>query len=105
LTGVDLVLVVLEESLSGLSDYRRLATLLSHFRLPHLVVLNKVGIDAQVAKEMETAVRENGGEIAGRIPFDQSIPQALSRCETFLELPAYRPTIEAVSGQMLAMLA
>lgn len=104
LTGADLVLVVLEESLSGLSDYLRLAKLMAHFRLPHLVILNKVGISTEVATQIESAVSENGGSIAARIPFDPSIPQALSRCETFLELRDYRPIIEGLCQQLLTKL-
>ena len=104
LTGVDLVLVVLEESLSGLSDYQRLATLMSHFRLPHQVVLNKVGSDEQVAGRIETAVTANHGTITARIPFDPAIPQALSRCESLLELPEYRPVIEDLCEKLLAAL-
>lgn len=101
LTGVDLVIVVLEESLSGLSDYRRLATLISHFRLPHLVLLNKTGMNAEVAALTETAIAENGGIIAARIRFDPAIPQALSRRKTMLALPPYRQQIEVLCERML----
>ncbi|NOQ52696.1 MAG: hypothetical protein GQ578_10820 [Desulfuromonadaceae bacterium] len=94
LTGVDMVLAVLEESLSGLSDYRRLAKLMESFRIPHLVLINKTGIDPELGKRIETVVAENGGEIVARIPFDMEIPRSLSRRETLLDLPAYRPVIE-----------
>lgn len=104
LTGVDLVLVVLEESLSGLSDYQRLARLMDHFRLPHLVVLNKAGTSAEVAARIVSAVEENGGAISGRIPFDPAIQRGLSRCETLHDLSAYRPTIEKLMEQLLAQL-
>lgn len=104
LTGVDLVVVVLEESLSGLSDYRRLATLMAHFRLPHLVLLNKTGVNADVAAQIETTINENGGSIAARIPFDPAIPQALSRRDTLLTLPPYRLQIEALCEQVLEQL-
>lgn len=101
LTGVDLVLVVLEESLSGLSDYLRLAELMEHFRLPHLVVLNKAGVDASVAARIEAAVAEHDGEIAARIPFDSAIPRALAQRETLISLPKYRPRIEHLCEQLL----
>lgn len=104
LTGVDLVLVILEESLSGLSDYRRLAKLMGHFRLPHLVLLNKVGIDSAVAANLESSVAEYNGTIAARIPFDTDIPQALSRLETLLDIPRYRPEIEKLCEQILKQL-
>lgn len=104
LTGVDLVLVVLEESLSGLSDYLRLAELIGHFRLPHLVVLNKTGIDASVAEKISAAISEHAGTVVARIPFDPAIPRSLSRRETLLDLDIYRPRIEELREQMLAQL-
>ena len=42
ITGTDLVLAVVEESLSGLSDYRRLAELIQKFSIPHFVLINKM---------------------------------------------------------------
>ena len=100
ITGVDMVLAVLEESLSGLSDYRRLAKLVESFRIPHLVLLNKSGIDPELGKRIETVVAENGGEIVARIPFDMEIPRSLSRRETLLDLPAYRPVIEGLCEKL-----
>ncbi len=104
LTGVDLVLVVLEESLSGLSDYRRLAKLMDHFRLPHLVLLNKAGIDSNVSTKLERCVADCDGTIAARIPFDPDIPQALARLETLIDMPRYRSEIEKLCEQMLQRL-
>lgn len=100
ITGVDMVLAVLEESLSGLSDYRRLAKLVESFRIPHLVLLNKSGINSELGKRIETVVAENGGEIVARIPFDMEIPRSLSRRETLLDLPAHRPVIEGLCEKL-----
>lgn len=96
LTGVDMVLAVLEESLSGLSDYKRLAQLLNKLRLPHLVVVNKGGLNPELADQVEAAVVEHGGSIVASIPFDPEIPKSLARLETFLDLTAYRSVIESI---------
>lgn len=100
LTGVDMVLAVLEESLSGLSDYKRLAQLLSKFRLPHMVVVNKSGLKRELADQVEAAVVEHGGRIVARIPFDPEIPKSLARLETLLDLPAYCFVIESIYQQL-----
>ncbi len=97
LTGVQMVLVILEESLSGLSDYLRLACLLEKFRLPHLVVVNKGGLKPDLGTRVESAVMDHGGKIIARIPFDPGIPKSLERLETLLDLPDYRPVVEEVS--------
>lgn len=102
ITGVDMVLAVLEESLSGLSDYQRLAKLVERFRIPHLVLLNKAGVDPELGKRIEGVVAENGGEIIGRIPFDMDIPRSLSRRETLLDMPEYRPVMERICEKLLS---
>ena len=102
ITGVDMVLAVLEESLSGLSDYQRLAKLIERFRIPHLVLLNKTGIDQKLGKRIEAIVDENGGEIIGRLPFDLEIPRSLSRRETLLEMSEYRPVMERLCEKLLS---
>jgi MinD superfamily P-loop ATPase len=102
LTGVQLVLAILEESLSGLSDYKRLAQLLEKFRLPHLVVVNKGGLNAELGARVDAAVIEHGGKIIARIPFDPEIPQSLARRETLLDMPEYRPVVEEVFRQIQA---
>ncbi len=101
LTGVQLVLVVLEESLSGLSDYRRLAKLLEKFRLPHRVVINKGGLNPALAAEVELAIVTHGGRQVASIPFDAEIPKCLSRKETLLDMKDYRSVVEEVYQQIL----
>lgn len=101
LTGVQLVLVVLEESLSGLSDYRRLAQLLEKFRLPHLAVINKGGLNPALAARIEAAVAAHGGRVIARLPFDPEIPKGLARRQTLLDLKNYRPLVEEVYQQLL----
>jgi MinD superfamily P-loop ATPase len=102
ITGVDRVLAVLEESLSGLSDYQRLAKLLERFRIPHMVLLNKAGVDLELGKQIEVIVAENSGEIIGRIPFDMEIPRSLSRRETLLDISEYRPLMEQLCEKVLS---
>ncbi|MDA3902612.1 MAG: ATP-binding protein, partial [Desulfuromusa sp.] len=82
ITGVDLVLAVVEESLSGLSDYRRLADLIQKFSIPHLVLLNKAGFNAEVENNIVRAAAEFNGKIIGRIPFDRNIPLALQSLQS-----------------------
>ena len=102
ITGVDRVLAVLEESLSGLSDYQRLAKLLERFRIPHMVLLNKAGVDLELGKQIEVIVAENSGEIIGRIPFDMEIPRSLSRRETLLDIAEYRPLMEQLCEKVIS---
>ncbi len=97
ITGVDLVVAVIEESLSGLSDYRRLAELIGKFSIPHIVLINKGGFNAEIRTAIETAVAEFNGRIIGSIPFDQNIPRALQELRSLAEMDEYKEII----GQLL----
>ena len=104
ITGVDLVLAVVEESLSGLSDYRRLAELVQKFSIPHFVLLNKGGFDTAVEEKIIQAAAEFDGKIIGHIPFDHEIPKALQDLQSLAEMDKYRETIAMLLEKMLLSL-
>ncbi len=94
ITGVDLVVAVVEESLSGLSDYRRLEGLLEKFRLRHLVVINKAGFSTEINRQIRTSAAEFGSEVFCSLPFDRAIPEALQNLQSLAEIDEYRETIK-----------
>lgn len=101
ITGTDLVLAVVEESLSGLSDYRRLAELIGKFSIPHFVLINKAGFSPEIESRIKTAAHEFGGTLVGRVPFDRSIPKALQGLQSLAEMDDYRSVIASVLEQLL----
>lgn len=102
ITGTDLVLAVVEESLSGLSDYRRLAELIGKFSIPHLVLINKAGFSADVKEKILQAIDELNGRLIGTIPFDIKIPQALQNLQSLADMKEYRKTIEKLLQQIIS---
>ncbi|MEJ2529223.1 MAG: ATPase [Gammaproteobacteria bacterium] len=96
ITGTDLVLVVVEESLSGLSDYHRLAELIHKFTIPHFVLINKAGFSQDVENKIITAADRFNGTIIGRIPFDHKIPRALQKLQTISDIDEYKSLIARV---------
>ena len=100
ITGVNLVLAVVEESLSGLSDYRRLAELVQKFSIPHYVLLNKAGFSPEVEENIIQAAAEFDGKVIGRIPFDQKIPQALQRLQSLADMDDYKGVITKLLEKM-----
>ena len=100
ITGVDLVLAVVEESLSGLSDYRRLAELVQKFSIPHFVLLNKAGFSSEVEGKIIQAADEFDGKIIARIPFDHKIPQALQSLQSLADMNEYKEIIAKLLEEM-----
>jgi len=100
ITGADLVLAVVEESLSGVSDYRRLAELMQKLSIPHFVLINKAGFSQEVEGKVLAAAQEFNGTILGRIPFDHKIPQALQNLQSISDIDEYESTIANVLSQL-----
>ena len=101
ITGTDRILAVVEESLSGLSDYRRLAELINKFSIPHDVLINKAGCDPAIAERIELAAEEFGGRLSGRIPFDRKIPQALQNLQSPADMDDYKGILSDVLNRLL----
>jgi MinD superfamily P-loop ATPase len=77
ITGVDLVLVVTEPTLSGIHDMRRVEALCKHFRVPALACINKCDINPDNTREIRAYCDQQGMPIIGEIPFESMVNHAL----------------------------
>jgi MinD superfamily P-loop ATPase len=85
--GVDLVLVVVEPTLSGIHDMERILGLASHFKIPALACVNKYDINLDNTKEIREYCERNGVEVLGVIPFDSKVIDALVQRKSIVEYP------------------
>ena len=83
--GSDMGLIVVEPTLSGIHDMERALALLNHFRVPPLVCINKYDINKDNAEKIERFCRESGVEIAGKIPFNPIVTEAMVNGKTVFE--------------------
>jgi len=79
LSGADLALLVTEPTLSGVHDLERVIGVCRHFNVPPVVCVNKYDINEEKAVEIEHYCTENGINLAGQIPFDTSVNQAVTQ--------------------------
>jgi MinD superfamily P-loop ATPase len=77
LSGASLALLVTEPTLSGIHDLERVLGVCRHFGVPALVCINKYDINEYNAAKIEDYCREQGIELAARIPFDNIVTEAL----------------------------
>jgi len=84
-TGVDLVLIVTEPTLSGLHDLERVTRLAEHFRVPAMVLVNKYDLNEEIAEKAEKMSRDRGVEVAGRVRFDPAVTEAQIRALSVVE--------------------
>lgn len=71
ITGVDLVIIVTEPTLSAVSDMKRVVELVGHFNISSKVIINKHNINIDISKDIEKYCNKKGIGIAGKIPFDK----------------------------------
>ena len=76
ITGADLVLIVTEPTLSGKHDLERVAELASGFKIPVLIAINKCDLNLNMAAQIERAVIEKSGSVAGNIRYDPAVTDA-----------------------------
>jgi MinD superfamily P-loop ATPase len=85
ITGVDLVLVVTEPTLSGLHDLERVADLTRHFGTPAMVCINKWDLNAEMSGNIEAMARRRGLHLAGRVRYDRAVTEAQVQRKTTVE--------------------
>jgi MinD superfamily P-loop ATPase len=77
ITGVSKVILVIEPTVSGLHDLKRVHELVQSFNIESMVVLNKADLSADGANAIEAYCKAQGLEIALRIPFKESMVEAV----------------------------
>jgi len=87
ITGVDLVLVVTEPTLSGLHDLKRVLETAGHFNIPAAVCINKFDINPENTQIIEEFCAQQSVRVVGRIPYDRSVVEALMQKNTVFEYP------------------
>lgn len=85
ITGADLAVVVVEPTVSGLHDLRRVASLVKYFEIPGMVCVNKWDLNSQMADEIEQFASQIGLLSAGRVRYDRAVTDAQVARKTVVE--------------------
>ncbi len=88
ISGIDLGLVIVEPTLSGIHDLERAVGLLDHFQVQALVCINKYDINMKNTLEIAEFCRSRNLELVGKIPFDPVVTEAMAQGEPVV---AYSP--------------
>ena len=68
---------VVEPTPSGRHDFRRVADLCRHFRVPLAVIINKADLNAAEADAIAEECAERGDTLLGTLPFDAVVTKAM----------------------------
>lgn len=85
ITGADVVLVVIEPTLSGLHDAKRIIELAKHFKVKATACINKFDVNQQICTEIEEFLQENNVEFLGKIPYGKDFTKAMIENKTLIE--------------------
>jgi len=91
ITGSHKVLLVIEPSKSGWHDAERLIELINSFNIPAFALINKYDINADVAQQIEAALKGHNIPLLGKLPFDTKMVEAMIESQTIVE---YAPASE-----------
>jgi MinD superfamily P-loop ATPase len=85
LSGVDMVLIVAEPSVSGISDMERIIQTAQQFQTKIAVCINKYDTNLANSAQIESFCRTGGLPLAGLIPFDPEAVTAINEGQTIVD--------------------
>jgi len=94
LSGTNLALLVTEPTLSGMHDLERVIGVCRHFDVPVVVGINKYDLNEENTRQIESNCSAQGIRIAGKIPFDNVVTEAIIRGVPVVEYTSGRVTQE-----------
>jgi len=86
LSGVDMVLIVAEPSVTGISDMKRIIATANQFLTPIAVCINKYDVNTIQTKRIEVYCRQHHISIIGYIPYDTEVVQAVNRNQSIIDI-------------------
>lgn len=75
-TGVSLILLVTEPTVSGFSDMKRVVEIAEHFKIPVALCTNKYDINRDKTQEIKDYAQEKNLSYVGVIPYDPGVAKA-----------------------------
>jgi MinD superfamily P-loop ATPase len=86
ISGVHMVLIVAEPSVSGISDMERIIKTAKTFHTKIIVCVNKYDINLENTDKIENFCRDNELPFAGKIPFDPKAVKAVNDGQTIVDI-------------------
>ena len=112
LSGVDMVLIVAEPSVSGISDMERIIKTAQGFETEIAVCINKYNTNFEKTEEIVAYCQSMGIPFVGKIPFDAKVVEAVNQGKSIVEVDCsagsavkevYARTMRLLSGEKLGV--
>jgi MinD superfamily P-loop ATPase len=97
LANVDLAVVVVEPTLSGIHDLERAMGLLKHFAIKPCVVVNKFDLNESNTEAIDEYSKKTEAEILGHIPFDSTVTESMVAGIPVVDYAGWSPASTAIT--------
>ena len=84
-TGTNKAVIVTEPTNSGFHDMKRVLEITANFKVEAYVVVNKYDLNEVISEKIVDWCTENNIPVAGKIPFDDQIVEAMINCQSITE--------------------
>lgn len=78
ITGCQAALIVVEPTLSGLQDFKRVLSIVEHFKVKPYICINKYDINEGVTRKIEAFCHEGQINVVGRVPYDPVVEKSIN---------------------------
>lgn len=85
ISGLDYVITICEPTPSGLHDMIRAIEVIQQFNIPFGIIINKYDLKSTFQSKFEKYMNNKKDHILGKIPFDLTIPKAMSFAEPVVD--------------------
>ena len=96
ISGVSMVLIVAEPTVSGIHDMKRIIETSKKFGTKCAVCINKYDVNESKSYEIEEYCNSIDIKVLGRIPYDKTVSMAVNNCKSIAEYPE-SPAAKAIS--------
>ena len=105
LSGVDMVLIVAEPSISGISDLERIIKTAAKFGTMTVICINKFDTNVENTEKIEALCKKQRLTFMGRIPFDSNAVKAINNGRTIVDTDcASGAAVKAVYNKTMKLL-
>lgn len=96
-TGMDIILVITEPSVSGFHDLKRVVSVARQYTRRIVLAINRFDLDESMTEEIERWCQEEGIAVIGKVPFDPAVIDAVRSRRAIMRSDSF-PAAQAVQA-------
>lgn len=105
ITGVDLILLVTEPTVSGISDMKRVVEIAEHFKIQIAICTNKYDVNLEKTNEIKAYADTNSIPFVGVVPYDTQVASATNQGKSIMKVKSKAgDAITEILGNTLSVL-